>query len=330
MPTISYGGRAYESRDSESVLQCLTAHGVSVPSSCHAGVCQSCMMRVAHGKVPAAAQSGLKAAHIAKNFFLSCMCHPDEDIEVVFVDEALQRFPADILDISRMNNDIARVRLRPRQALEYSPGQFIRLYKDTATSRFYSLASVPKLHGNDIHIHVRKMPGGIVSGWIHDELRAGDVVDISESLGECFYLPGHREQELLLMGTGCGLAPLYGIILDALTDGHLGPIRLYHGSTNIGGLYLSEELSALSKEFPNFKYVPCVSAEEAPAGFASGTVSDIAMAEHVDLSGWRVYLCGNSEMVSRGKRECFLAGASMSEIFADPFLPTASGAVAGA
>ena len=103
---------------------------------------------------------------------------------------------------------------------------------------------------------------------------------------------------------------------------------MYHGSINIGGLYLIEELLALSKEFPNFKYVPCVSAGEAPAGFASGTVSDVAMAEDVDLSGWRIYLCGNPEMVSKGKRECFLAGASISEIFADPFLPTASGAVA--
>ncbi len=328
MAKITYGGQAYKSRESESVLDCLTAHGVAVPSSCHAGVCQSCMMRAVHGKVPAKAQSGLKPAHIANNFFLACVCHPDEDIEVAFIDEALQKFPADVLDTCCLNRDIVRVRLRPRQPLQYSPGQFIRLYKDAATSRFYSLASVPKLHECDIHIHVRKMPGGIVSGWIHDQLRAGDVVNISESLGECFYLPGHPEQGLLLMGTGCGLAPLYGIILDALTHGHRGPIRLYHGSINIDGLYLIEELSDLSKAFPNFKYIPCISGGETPPGFAFGTVLDAAMAEHPDLSGWRVYLCGNPEMVSNAKREAFLAGASMSEIFADPFLPTASGAVA--
>jgi len=68
MAKIRYGGQAYESRQGESVLECLTAHGVSVPSSCHAGVCQSCMMRVVKGRVPAAAQSGLKPAHAAKNF----------------------------------------------------------------------------------------------------------------------------------------------------------------------------------------------------------------------------------------------------------------------
>jgi NAD(P)H-flavin reductase/ferredoxin len=326
MAKIRYGGQAYESRQGESVLECLTAHGVSVPSSCHAGVCQSCMMRVVKGRVPAAAQSGLKPAHAAKNFFLACICRPDEDVEVAFIDEALQRLRADVLEISRLNSDIVRVRLRPRQPLDYNPGQFIRLYKGAGVSRFYSLASVPRLHHEDIHIHVRRMPYGAVSGWIHETLRAGEAVDISESLGECSYLPGHPEQGLLLMGTGCGLAPLYGIILDALTRGHQGAVRLYHGSVDAAGLYLIEELRALSKAFPNFEYIPCVSADEAPPpGFTPGMVLDVAMARHPDLSGWRVYLCGNPQMVSKGRREAFLAGASMGEIFADPFLP-ASGA----
>lgn len=328
MAKIVYAGKAYEHSKGVSVLECLTAHGVAVPSSCHSGVCQSCMMRAVSGAIPLASQSGLKPAHIAKNFFLACVCRPEEDIEVAFIDEALLKFRSEVLDIERLNSDIVRVRLRPHEPLDYSPGQFIRLYKDIGTSRFYSLASVPKLHHSDIHIHVRKMPNGIVSGWIHESLRAGDVVDISESLGECFYLPGHPEQGLLLMGTGCGLAPLYGIVLDALTHGHRGPIRLYHGSVAVGGLYLIDELIALTKGFENFSYVPCVSGGDSPPGFSAGSVLDVAMASQPDLSGWRIYLCGNPDMVSNAKRETFLAGASMNDIFADPFLPTASGAVA--
>lgn len=328
MSNIVYAGRPYERRAGESVLACLTGHGVAVPSSCHAGVCQSCMMRLVSGSVPTEAQAGLKPAHIAKNFFLACVCQPDEDIEVAFIDEALQKYPSDVLAIDHLNGDIVRVRLRPRESLPYSPGQFIRLYMNPTTSRFYSLASVPSLHEQDLHIHVRRMPGGLVSGWIHERLRPGDVIDISESLGECFYLPGHPEQGLLLLGTGCGLAPLYGIILDALTHGHRGPVHLYHGSAHEAGLYLVEDLGALSKTFANFRYVPCISAGTVPPGFVAGNVLDGAMADHPDLSGWRVYLCGNPDMVADAKRETFLAGASMSEIFADPFLPTASGAVA--
>ncbi len=322
MPKITFGGQTYECGENKTVLECLTAQGVPVPFACRAGICQSCMMRAVKGRVPSVSQKGLKPTLAARNYFLACVCHPDEDIEVAYSDEVLQKYPADVLSIDRLNSEIVRVQLRPSQPMQYKPGQFIRLYKDAKTSRFYSLASYPQRDDGNIHIHVRKMPRGIVSGWVHDRLRAGDVVEITESAGECFYIPDHPEQGLLLIGTGCGLAPLYGITQDALTQGHRGPIHLYHGSLNVGGLYLIEELKALARTFPNFKYIPCISGAEVLPGFAAGTVLEVALAEHADLSGWRIYLCGNPDMVSNAKREAFLAGASVSNIYADPFLPT--------
>ncbi len=47
-----------------------------------------------------------------------------------------------------------------------------------------------------------------------------------------------------------------------------------------------------------------------------------ALDESPDLSGWRVYLCGNPQMVEAARMQTFLAGAGSSEIFADPFLPS--------
>ena len=63
--------------------------------------------------------------------------------------------------------------------------------------------------------------------------------------GNCFYIPDNPEQNLLLIGTGCGLAPLYGIIRDALAQGHRGAIKLYHGSKTVESLYMSKELKVL-------------------------------------------------------------------------------------
>jgi NAD(P)H-flavin reductase len=50
-------------------------------------------------------------------------------------------------------------------------------------------------------------------------------------------------------------------------------------------------------------------------------VLDVALDDVPDLSGWRVYLCGNPAMVDAAKTKTFLAGASMQNIYADPFLP---------
>ncbi len=317
MPKITYGGQSYEGGD-KSVLDSLTAQGVSIPHSCRSGVCQSCMMQAVKGAVPPAAQAGIKPTLAAQNYFLACACYPQENIEVALPKAAVARIEAQVSGIEYLNAEILGVRLKPAQPFSYKAGQFINFYKDETTSRCYSLASVPDLD-DDLHLTVRKIPGGLVSNWISASLRAGDTISISEASGDCFYVPGNPAQNILLVGTGSGLAPLYGIVRDALLKGHTGKIRLYHGNYNAAGFYLVEELRRLELAHPNFTYVPCVSGEQAQAGYAQGMVLDVAMGENPDLSGWRVFLCGNPAMVNAARREVYLSGAAARDIYADPF-----------
>ncbi len=318
MPSITYGGQSYQCKEHESVLDCLTAHDVSIPSSCHAGLCQTCLMQAVTGKVPEAAQIGLKPTLAAQNYFLACACFPGQDIEAKLPGAGVGKYSAVVVDINPLNADIVCLELSLVTKLKYKPGQFINLHKDTVTARSYSLASVPEIDEH-LHLHIRKLPDGNVSPWVHHALKVGDSVDISDANGNCFYIADDPDQNLLLIGTGSGLAPLYGIIRDALTQGHRGAIKLYHGSKTAESLYMSKELRALALRHPNFVYTPCVSAHSAPQGYASGRAHDVAIKENPDLSGWRVFLCGHPEMVSSGKKLAFFAGASMHDIHSDPF-----------
>ena len=317
MAKVVYGGQSYEC-EKNSVLDCLTAHGVPVPSSCHSGVCQTCLMRAVDGEVPEKAQTGLKPTLAAQNYFMACSCYPEQDLEVVLPEAGMGKLEAKVTSVEYLNADILGIQLKPSRSFEYRAGQFINLFKDETTARCYSLASVPAL-GEDLFLNVRKVPSGLVSNWVFENLKAGDHITISEATGDCFYVPGNPEQNILLIATGSGLAPLYGIIRDAVLNGHQGKLSLYHGSYNPEGFYLVEELRKLAQIHPNFSYVPCVSEGEMPAGYAPGMVLDVALADIPDLSGWRVFLCGNPNMVNAAKKQTFFAGASMSEIHADPF-----------
>ncbi len=317
MAKVIYGGQSYECGE-DSVLDCLTAQGVPIPSSCRSGNCQTCLMRAVKGKVPADAQAGLKPTLAAQNYFMACSCHPQSDIEVVMPEAGINRLAARVASVEYLNADILGIRLNPSRPLEYRAGQFINLFKDDVTSRSYSLASLPALD-EPLFLNVRKVPGGKVSNWLFEKLRAGDEIEISEATGDCFYVPGNAGQDMLLIATGTGLAPLYGIVRDALQNGHRGRLVLYHGSYDAGGFYLAEELRELERKHPNFSFVPCVSEGIAPAGYEQGMVLDVALRDHPDLTGWRVFLCGNPNMVSAAKKQAFLAGASMREIYADPF-----------
>jgi len=276
------------------------------------------MMRVVEGEVPEKAKAGLKPTLAAQNYFLACSCYPENDVEVVLPEAGLGKLEARVTSVEYLNGDILGIRLKPSRLFEYKAGQFINLFKDEITARCYSLASVPALD-EELFLNVRKVPSGLVSGWVFSSLKVGDAITISEASGDCFYVPGNSEQDILLIATGSGLAPLYGIIRDALLSGHQGKFSLYHGSYNTDGFYLVEELRRLAQTHPNFNYVPCISEGEAKAGYAPGMVLDIALADNPDLSGWRVFLCGNPNMVNTAKQQSFFAGASMRDIFADPF-----------
>lgn len=317
MSKVSFGGQSYECGE-DSILDCLTAQGVPVPSSCRSGVCQTCLMKAVKGEVPEKAKAGLKPTLAAQNYFMACSCYPEQDLEVVLPDAGINRLGAEITGVEYLSKDVLGIKLKPHREVEYRAGQFINLFKDETTARCYSLASVPELD-KELMLHVRKVPNGIVSSWVFADLKVGDAVNISEANGDCFYVPGNPDQNILLLATGTGLAPLYGIIRDAIKNGHKGKISLYHGGYNKDGLYLVKELQRLVQLHPNISYTRCVSEGEAPQGYESGTVLDAALTHHPDLSGWRVYLCGNPQMVKAARQQTFFAGASMRDIYADPF-----------
>ena len=324
MARVVFQGSSYEA-GGQSVLDCLTARGHAVPSACRAGVCQSCLMRAVGGQVPVQAQNGLTPTMVARKLFLACQCFPTEQLEVALADDVIARIEATVSAVERLNDEIRAVHIRPSTPFEYRAGQFVRLFMDARTSRNYSLASVPGLD-DDLMMHVRRVPGGLVSGWLFDHVKPGDTVTISEALGDCFYVPGRTGQDMLLLGTGCGLAPLYGITRDALNSGHRGRIHLYHGSRDACGLYLIEQLARLAAAYPNFRYRPCISDGPSADGYWAGTPLQVALDESPDLTGWRVYLCGNPQMVEAARMQTFLAGVGSAEIFADPFLPSGTAA----
>ena len=301
------------------MLDCLTAHGVSIPSSCHAGICQTCLMQAISGNIPATAHPGLKNSLVAQNYFLACSFHPQEDVQIRLPMTGLGKLSATVAEIDFLNTQIVRLKLALNTKFNYKAGQFINLFKDNATSRAYSLASVPGID-DQLQFHIRKLPDGLVSHWVHHDLKVGDNVDISDASGDCFYVPDMPDQKLLLIATGTGLAPLYGIVRDALFQGHSGTIKLYHGSNSPDLVYLSEELKSLALQFDHFNYTPCISGKTVPQGFAAGRAQEVAFKENQDLSGWRVFLCGHPKMVSTGKKLAFLAGASTGNIYADPFV----------
>jgi NAD(P)H-flavin reductase len=279
------------------------------------------MMRVVEGTIPERAQAGLKDSWKARGYFLACSCFPSDDLTVAALG-ADARTGAIIAGLRRLSHDVLRVDLRCDEPFEYRAGQYLTLFREDGLSRSYSIANPPA--DDTLELHVRRVPNGLMSGWLFEEASVGTRVQVMGPSGDCFYVPGREEQPILLVGTGTGLAPLYGILRDAVARKHHGPIHLFHGAVRAEGLYLREELSSLASENGNIAYLPTVLEGEAQDGLAVGAVDQAVLTAFAKPAGFRAYLCGDPTLVKSLKKRLYLAGMNMRDIYADAFLPSAA------
>jgi CDP-4-dehydro-6-deoxyglucose reductase len=304
--TLRWQGAPVPYSDGETTLDALLRAGVALPHSCRAGACQTCLVQATAGEVPPGAQQGLKESLRAQNYVLACLCRPTQHLELAPPGAGV-RVSAVVEQTTWLSDSVLRVRLAASEPIGHRPGQYLTLFRPDGLGRSYSIA------GDDLELHVRRIPGGAMSEWLA-AAPPGEAVTIQGPAGDCFYTPGDPAQPLLLAGAGTGLAPLYGILQDALRQGHQGPIWLYHGALNERGLYLTEELAALATGHPNFEYRPALLDREGP-------LPELITRHHPQLKGWRGFVCGDPTIVNLLRKRLFLGGMASRAISADAFLP---------
>ncbi len=312
---LKFEDRPVDIAPGETVLAALERAGVDAPSSCRAGNCQTCLHRAVEGSPPLESQSGLTDAQKALGFFLPCVCVPNGPLSIVRPDDAGARKEAVVRSIEPLSHDVIRLRV-DADAFTYRPGQFLELIARDDLKRHYSLASHPE-DDPFLEMHIRLHDNGRMSQHLSD-IKHGDRLHVAGPSGTCFYEGVRADQPMLLIGAGTGLAPLYGVLRDALKQGHRGTIRLYHGARTREGLYLGDALQALDAAHEHVDYRACALDPHAPHG---GDVSALALEAETDVADAAIFLCGGENLVKRLKRDFFMRGASMKNIRSDVFAP---------
>jgi len=319
MAKLTIADNSYSCESEETVLDALLRAEVDVSYACKKGTCHSCLMRSVKDAPLKAAQKGLKETQKRQNYFLACLCEPKQDMTIRLPEQSELYSQSKVVENSLLNRNTLLLKLECHDIQEYFAGQFVNLQRDDGLTRSYSIANIPQQDGI-LEFHIRRLPNGQFSEWLHDDIKVGDTLAISEPQGHCFYIPERADEGLLLVGTGTGLAPLAGILEDALKQGHTGPVTLFHGSSEVEDLYRVEELREFAQKYSNFSYYPCVSGENVPEGFNAGRADQVAAAHITEWKKLRVFLCGHPEMIASMKMDAFLNGVSMDDIYTDAFI----------
>jgi len=334
--SFEFEGKSISADPQQSVLDALLAAGEQVEHSCKAGSCQNCLLKT-KDPLPTAAKAGLSDELLDQGGFLSCQAK-SADVQQVerFSRQAFPQHSATLVRKQMLSPDVLLAEFHTPD-LPLKRGAFVKLQDAAGIKRAYSIATPasvpnpchpqedlppqatapPPLSTQTLQLHVRLIPGGAMSESLQ-AAQEGDEFRVEGPFGRCCYNPAEPNAPLLMIGTGTGLAPLFAIASDALAHGHQGPIWLYHGAATGDRLYFRDRLSAMQTTHPGFRYVSCAESSPEPMDEVGSPLS-VALQNHPDLSGFKVFLCGHPAMVKAGKRATFLAGANLRDILADAF-----------
>ncbi|MEO0650534.1 MAG: FAD-binding oxidoreductase [Planctomycetota bacterium] len=273
-------------------------------------------MLQAVGDPPAESQVGLRSTLATQGYFLACQARPQADLELRSA-AGPEPVEARLVERCDVSTDVVRLMIVPSQPLGHRPGQYLDILLPSREPRSYSIASLPA--EEPLELHVRRVPAGVVSNWLH-AAPVGQPLQVRGSFGQCFYSDEERDRRLLLVGAGTGLAPLLGILRDALGRGHQGAIDLVHGALEPARLYLRDEQSALERAWPQLRVHHCV-LRNATRSEHEGALDDVAIRLAGPLEESRVFLCGDDAIVRKLQRSLFLAGLPSNPILADPIAP---------
>jgi 3-ketosteroid 9alpha-monooxygenase subunit B len=132
----------------------------------------------------------------------------------------------------------------------YEPGQFctVRVHLDgDDVLRCYSMSSAPATDER-LAVTVKRVPGGVLSNWLHDHVRAGDRLELMPPSGVFCERAG--DSPILAFCGGSGVTPVFSIVKQVLHGG-TRPIRLFYANRDAESIIFRDSLTELAATHPD-------------------------------------------------------------------------------
>lgn len=336
--TVEPTGDVVEVEEGQTILDASLRQGVWLPFACGHGTCGTCKVQVLEGDVDVgnASPFALMDMEREEGKVLACCAIPESDVVIEadidvdpdFLGYPIEDFQATVAAIEDLSPTIKGVRFELDHPIRFQAGQYINLtLPGVEGARAFSIANKPS-DNSIVELHVRQVPGGAATGYIHETLQVGDTLEMSGPYGQ-FFVRKSAPEDLIFIAGGSGLSSPQSMVLDLLEHGDSRNITLFQGARNLAELYNRELFEGLAREYDNFSYVPALDSpleEDDWQGF-SGYVHEAAIA-HFDgqFAGHKAYLCGPPPMIDAAITALMRGRLFERDIYMERFLTAADGA----
>lgn len=221
-------------------------------------------------------------------------------------------------DVRDESDTVTSFYLQPADGMgvaAHVPGQFISVRvgvtgahgKLTQLVRSYTLSDAPD--GRRYRISVKR--DGVVSSWMHAQLRRGGQVEVMGPAGDFIFEEGSR-RPVVMLSAGIGITPMIAMLNGLLVNGsrtrHAHPIYFIHGARNRREQAFAAHLLAKAEGHRNLSVHVRYSAAENSSAFDSDVANWEASPGRVDMAllkallpfdDYDFYLCGPADFMQQ-------------------------------
>jgi ferredoxin-NADP reductase len=219
---------------------------------------------------------------------------------------------------------------------DFLPGQYLTFRLSipgaaTPVLRCYSISDGPRRE--TYRVTIKRIPArdaggppGLASAFFHDQVEAGDILDVKAPAGQ-FYLDPSGAKPVVLIGSGIGVTPVLAMLNALVAQGSRREIWFFHGVRNGTDHIMKGYLESVARENPNVHLNVCCS--DLAGDYVLGRdyhfaerVSPAVLKRVLPSSNFDFYLCGPGPMmqdVTEGLKEW---GVPDSNIHYETFGPS--------
>lgn len=258
--------------------------------------------------------------------------------------EGWRKFQIDRVEDANQSGSVRSFYLVPHDRKpipSFHPGQFLTFRMRVQGQvkppvRCYSLSDGPR--DDYFRISVKQVPDGLVSGWLHDKVWEGDILDVRAPGGK-FYLDLEENWPAVLIGGGVGITPFLSM-LEAL-DPRRGSreVWMFYAAPNGDEFVNRERFEELARKHadlrvfffyshPNDEDKKLIDAEPTPrkgvVSHATGRIDSKLFAKLLPDSAphtHHFYLCGPPGMMKAVSGDLANWGVAEKQIHMEAFGP---------
>ena len=221
--------------------------------------------------------------------------------------------PAEIYEVVQESPLIRTIRLRPERPIPFKTGQFVELSIPgigeapftPSTSHFVS----------DV-MDITIMKTGFMTEYVH-QTKVGDRVGLRGPFGSCYPLKKFDGKDLLILGGGCGLAPLRSLFLTLVHEiDKYNSITFYAGTKSPKDCIYKEAVQEW-KKYPKVTFKRAV--DVVPEGESwnedVGVVTILLKELNIDPANNPAVVCGPPVMMKFGTLDLLKYGYKEENLY---------------